>query len=332
MSLISKLTSKKQKDKEFKNILASIEPLKEDYYTLSGNLPFSKEYSTYVPYALENQYDSSLVGVAFDYLARFRIGQFTNKEEARDHLIAYKGLRKLSNKTKNYSLTDTFYIPLINDILDFIRSESKISPDICQIALKLAKLEQLYRSRTIGETNVDFYTCIDSSDEIVNDLISLLEVFENKFINSGILTKNSEVVFNPSFGISSPLVGGADADIWIDGTLYDFKTTKKNSLDKNDNLQLIGYFILNELAQEVHAAIGAPPLLDIDRLGFYKARYGEIEFYDIEKLITKEMRDQTLVELAKYFSKNPGKLNLVHDPFFVEDAKEVLKSISARGI
>ncbi|CAM4202702.1 hypothetical protein ACM5ME_18955 [Bacillus subtilis] len=45
MSLISKLTSKKQKDKEFKNILASIEPLKEDYYTLSGNLPFSKEYS-----------------------------------------------------------------------------------------------------------------------------------------------------------------------------------------------------------------------------------------------------------------------------------------------
>ncbi|MBT2575196.1 hypothetical protein J7E26_14800 [Bacillus sp. ISL-51] len=31
--------------------------------SLSGKLPFSKEYSTYVPYALENQYDSSLVGI-----------------------------------------------------------------------------------------------------------------------------------------------------------------------------------------------------------------------------------------------------------------------------
>ncbi|MCY9178435.1 hypothetical protein [Bacillus inaquosorum] len=328
MSLTSKLRSKKQKDKELKNILVSIEPLKEDYYTLSGKLPFSKEYSAYVPYALENQYDSSIVGVAFDYLARFRIGQFTNKEEARDHLTAYQGLRKLRKKTKDYSLEGTFYIPLINDILDFIRSESKISPELCQKALKLAKLEQLYRSRTIGEINADFYTCIDSSDEIVNELINLMDVFEDKFINSGILTKNSEVVFNPSLGVSSLLIDGADTDIWIDGTLYDFKTTKKNSLDRNDNLQLIGYYILNELAQEVHAAIGAPPLLDKNKLGFYKARYGEIEFYDTEKLITKEMRDQTLIELAKYFNENPGRLNLMRDPFFVEDAKEVLKSIS----
>ncbi|KIN36566.1 hypothetical protein ACMX8W_11635 [Bacillus subtilis] len=332
MSLTGKLRSKKQKDKEFKNILVSIEPLKDDYYTLSGKLPFSKEYSIYAPYKLENQYNSSLIGVAFDYLARFRIGQFTNKEEAKDRLKAYKGLRKLCQKTKDYSLEGAFYIPLINDILDFIRSESKISPDLCQKAVKLAKLEQLYRSRTIGEINADSYTCIDSSDEIVNDLMSLLDVFEDKFINSGILSKNSEVDFNPYFGVSSPLVGGADADIWIDGTLYDFKTTIKYSLDKNDNLQLIGYFILNELAQEVHAATGVPPLLDINRVGFYKARYGEIEFYDTEKLITKEMRDQTLVELAKYFSENPGKLYLVHNPFFVEDAKEVLKSIGEWGI
>ncbi|AWX21924.1 hypothetical protein CXF51_10210 [Bacillus subtilis subsp. subtilis] len=53
MSLTGKLRSKKQKDKEFKNILVSIEPLKDDYYTLSGKLPFSKEYSIYAPINLK---------------------------------------------------------------------------------------------------------------------------------------------------------------------------------------------------------------------------------------------------------------------------------------
>ncbi|WP_279401705.1 hypothetical protein [Piscibacillus salipiscarius] len=39
------------------------------------------------------------------------------------------------------------------------------------------------------------------------------------------------------------LVNGADADVFIDDTLYDFKTTKYNEFNQLDNLQLLGYFL-----------------------------------------------------------------------------------------
>jgi hypothetical protein len=80
MSLMSKISGKTKGDKEFKEILLSIEPLKTHYYTISGNTPFSNEYSFMVPNVLPNRYDSSLVGIAFDYLARFRIGQLLKEK------------------------------------------------------------------------------------------------------------------------------------------------------------------------------------------------------------------------------------------------------------
>ncbi|MDQ7860322.1 hypothetical protein RCO48_02400 [Peribacillus frigoritolerans] len=76
------LTSKIDKDKAFKEILLSVEPNKDDYYTLSKNEPFSEQYNLYAPNNLSNpQSDSKLVGTAFDYLARLRIGQFIKSKD-----------------------------------------------------------------------------------------------------------------------------------------------------------------------------------------------------------------------------------------------------------
>ncbi|WP_410994614.1 hypothetical protein [Bacillus paranthracis] len=44
MSLLTKIDAKTKRDKEFKDILVSIEPNKEDYYMLSQKQPFSDEY------------------------------------------------------------------------------------------------------------------------------------------------------------------------------------------------------------------------------------------------------------------------------------------------
>ncbi|MEH7455630.1 hypothetical protein V7178_24570, partial [Gottfriedia acidiceleris] len=104
---------------------------------------------------------------------------------------------------------------------------------------------------------------------------------------------------NPEFGIGSLLVDGADGDLFIDGTLYDFKTTKKSSLDKKDNLQLIGYYLLNELSIETFSV--APPEytpIDINRIAFYKARYGEIEYYDVSKYLSNRDVIQKIKEIV----------------------------------
>ncbi|WP_162309362.1 hypothetical protein [Cohnella abietis] len=89
----------------------------------------------------------------------------------------------------------------------------------------MASLETVARS---GLPPMDIEkSLIDDTDiKIINDLKLLCEVFQSKFINAGIVKENSNVVFNPRFGIVSMFCGGADADIFIDDTLYDFKCTK----------------------------------------------------------------------------------------------------------
>jgi hypothetical protein len=81
----------------------------------------------------------------------------------------------------------------------------------------------------------------DTDNEIINDLRALCNVFKDKFINSGIFKENEDVVFNPHFGVVVSLhVGGADADIFINGTLYDFKCTKSRGYSWTECAQIVG--------------------------------------------------------------------------------------------
>lgn len=328
MSLTSKLDAKNKKDKEFKDILLHVEPKKEAYYTLSGKLPFSEEYNMHVPYNLSKIHNSSLVGTAFDYLARFRIAQFLKDETAIRDLVAYKGFEKLNKYIDiPYEILESW----IEKVLVFINDGSLLISDLYEISVKLAKLDQVFRAR-INKENIErnYFIIENSPDEVINELDNLLKLFEEKFMIPEIINEKSNVIFNPSFGVSSLLVSGADADIYIDGVLYDFKTTKDKSLKQKDNLQMIGYYLLNDLAKAtISNDLGFKYTdMEIKKLSYYKARFGEIEFYDVEKHLSYEDVKSTLKQLAGYFTKNPGRLNFA--PMFadVETAKEILKEIS----
>lgn len=68
---------------------------------------------------------------------------------------------------------------------------------------------------------------VDDTDiEVINDLRILCNVFQNNFINSGVFKEYNDVIFNPKFGIASMCCGGADADLFMDGTLYDFNALR----------------------------------------------------------------------------------------------------------
>lgn len=332
MSLTSKINGKTKRDKEFKEMLLSIEPNKEDYYTLSKKIPFSDEYSTLVPNVLPNpQYLSSLVGTAFDYLARFRIAQFLKREDVIQGWVAFHGFEKLGfpNEHKNTEL----FITWVNKILEYVNDSSKSITNLLEIAVHLAKLEQIIRIGIKKEDiNIDYILFEAAPLEAINDLGNLMAVFEEKFMIPEIINKKSKVFFNPNFGIGSALVSGADADIYIDGTLYDFKTTKDQTLAKKDNLQLIGYFILHELAQECQIALGIGTNFDMDikRIAFYKARFGEIEYYDVGTYLSffkDEKLELKLKEIAEHFKYNPGKLFWKY-PFDYDDIKQELENIS----
>lgn len=93
---------------------------------------------------------------------------------------------------------------------------------------------------SIREIDIDDILFNPVPVDILRELDNLMKVFEEKFMIPSIIHEKSEVIFNPSFGIPSLIVDGADADIIIDGILYNFKTSISKSFNRKDNLQLIG--------------------------------------------------------------------------------------------
>lgn len=309
MSLNSKLVGKTEKDKAFREILLSVEPDRSNYYTLSGKKPFSDEYILKVPNALEKVQDSSLVGIAFDYMARFRIAKLKKYDAVASNLTAYHGIYKLRNLPNIQKYYLERYQPWVQKIREVVMSRKRLT-ELYEIAIHLAKLEQISRAGVKPEeVDLDYLFNDPAPVEVISELEMMMLVFEENFIVPEIIKKNSAVSFNPDFGIASLLVDGADADILINGTLYDFKTTKDKALKKKDNLQIIGYYLLDELSYYCGSEeFDFGDYYSIDRIAFYKARYGEVEYYDVLKHFTSELLKEKLIELAEIFKGNEGSL------------------------
>ena len=336
MSLTSKLSGTKETDKEFQRIIKCVTPVKKIIKTVSGVKAFSDEYKLEVPNELKNTYQASVSGVAFDYLARFFIGQAVNKEcwNSFLNLNALKGLFNLVYyvNPNEYSKLAGRYISHLSNIMEFVYSDKakadlltdKVSSRIeweayenflkkqvksnykyefdtsylVAYAVYFAKLEMMYRTKVIPE-DINELTKLDM--EQYNDLAHMCDTFFKNFFDSGLITQKSDVVYNPTFGKAGSLVGGADADIYIDGVLYDFKSTKHNAYKWQDFGQIISYYILNELTDQKDDGATLRKK-KINRIALYKSRFGEIEYVDM-KDISKVELEAVLENMKTYFSE-----------------------------
>ncbi|NRT72070.1 hypothetical protein [Clostridium beijerinckii] len=130
-------------------------------------------------------------------------------------------------------------------------------------------------------------------------------------------------MFNPNFGVWSCKCFGADANIFIDGVLYDFKCVTKNGYRIDDIAQICGYYLLHKLTQMTddeeefeHECNVPAPLKDmsIKAIALYKSRFGVIEKYNVDKF-DKEKFDKVLekvrVFIDKYYNFN-NTVNIKH--------------------
>ena len=90
-------------------------------------------------------------------------------------------------------------------------------------------------------------------------------------------------VLNPTFGEASLLVGGADADLLMDGRLIDIKTMSKLEMKREDFNQLMGYYALSRLGG-VDDVISENPIRE---LGIYSARYAEFLTFPVDDVINE---------------------------------------------
>ena len=98
-------------------------------------------------------------------------------------------------------------------------------------------------------------------------------------------------VLNPTFD-GSRHVGGADADLIVDGTLIDIKCTSKNEIQADWLRQVLGYVLLDYSDR-----------YRITGIGIYMARQGVLFQWDLEEALEKLCSGETptIVELRDRF-------------------------------
>lgn len=297
MSLLSLITSNTMT----KELLKEVVPVKNEFKTISGREAFSKSYINRVPYTLRNVQHSRIVGIAFDYVARWTIAKSIRcgLKEAYEDTCAEHGIEKcrMFFSKKQVDQIETRFIEAKHICESYVGSVCVDVRRIVEVAVFFAKLEQVYRSNKVPESCDYLFWC---EEEIVADVINLYDVFVETFLTPKIVRENSVVIFNPCFGNASRMCGGADADIYIDGVLYDFKTTKNNGYTWTEVAQIIGYYLLDYIAKKENDFSNDLIEQPIIRVAFYKARYGEIEYYDVSEFQTEIIAERLVECLESY--------------------------------
>lgn len=176
-----------------------------------------------------------LVGVAFDYAARFELS-FLAK-----HAIIRPWIPPLAVKPAMQSW------PRLIGIIEEAVQASRSWPEnrtarfrlMAEHAAKLAPLECAFRS---GQPpSLEPYEHGSAQlREVAEEVERLLNVASPLWG----LASSKPLLLNPTFGAASEAVGGADADIIAGDCIIDIKTTSSDGVDRQHLLQLVGYAAL----------------------------------------------------------------------------------------
>ncbi len=126
----------------------------------------------------------------------------------------------------------------------------------------------------------DFNPKFQETPAVTDELLRMFELFKPSWR----FAPRKICLLNPCF-VASGEVGGADADLVIDNMLVDFKTTKRNSVDTDDFLQLLGYAALARqggfiAGNKVHS-------IQIEEIAMYFARYGVLARWRLDTLFPR---------------------------------------------
>lgn len=227
----------------------------------------------------------SLVGTAFDYLMRFYL-KWLNPDAVTCQWVAELVLDLLQDIVINGGSGKIVRFKAIElakkaqwiidqakaNYADYL-SSGQITDQLIESALRLAQLDPIFRAGVVDENLGNVHK------EDVNDLRKLVSLVEPR------LFKSSRLCFlNPTFGEASRLVGGADADLVIDYTIIDIKTTKNLKLEREHFNQLIGYFVLHEIAG-VGDLVPKPAITSV---GVYFSRFGYLHTIDLDTIVHPE--------------------------------------------
>jgi len=242
----------------------------------------------------------SLVGTAFDYLLRFYVERLNPNAVTKRWVAEFSISHSLSPLlTDVVANVDTGAIPFTETDLtrkarqiiqqakkaytDYLAS-GDLSDEVIKSCLLLAQLDPIYRAGIVDE-NIGVV-----HEEDIADLWNLISI-----VDPDIFRARELCLLNPTFGEGSKLVGGADADLVIDDTIIDIKTTKNLKLQRRDFDQLIGYYILHEIS-----GVGElQPKPEITKVAIYFSRFAYLYVIDLQDIIDSH----TFPDFVRWFKE-----------------------------
>jgi hypothetical protein len=207
-----------------------------------------------------------LIGTAFDYLLRFVLEK-KNPLAIKRKWIAEEALNMLEKNSNEYLIVKSIIQNSKKFYEEYLES-GIITNELISSSIKLAKVDSIYRA---GFFDPDMEK-VEENDII--DLKNLVDTIPLDKFNS-----RKKCFLNPHFGEASQRIGGADADLIIDNTLIDIKTTKYFSINEDYYYQLIGYYILS-LRGKINNKYDN---LRIENVAIYFSRYGKIISFPVKK-------------------------------------------------
>lgn len=255
-------------DLKYRELFRSIVPDKSLFTTSDGSLPFSQR-GDLAPSAPNPQQ----IGTAFDYMMRAQVARWLGDPPAvLCPRTAEQGLFQLEGGEEVLGV----HFEAATDVWEaYIRGKDVSFASLATACWFFAGLENLARSRQarLAASSQPQALAEGATPEQLADLgrlLALLEPHRTAFAGT------AKRVYNPDFGDASGLVGGADADMIVDSTLIETKTSPNAGFRWGDVAQVVGYCML--------AAMDGT-LWPLTRLAIYRARYSRFEFLEVRKLL-----------------------------------------------
>ena len=229
----------------------------KEYLRLNVTKPWFQVQSEIKAPPLSTSY--GMTGTAFDYLLRFYVEKL-NPFAKKSSWVAESSLEILEERPPERG-TLRRARRIVETAKEHYQSylaskgEKKPGEELIRASLGLAQLDLVYR--------IGLLDLMPVKRAVVDDLSNLLALVDPVNFKG-----KRTCVLNPTFGSASELVGGADADLFLDGTLIDFKTTKHLEMKRDIFNQLLGYYCLSCLGKVEGCRS------KVTAIAVYYARYG----------------------------------------------------------
>jgi hypothetical protein len=210
-------------------------------------------------------------GTAFDYAMRFYLQKINPSAKVRRWLAEESAFLVVRSRSET-ARTKKRVLRIIEAAKDCVRSylkgrrDAKPDTELIRAAVDLAQLDLVYRIGLLDLRPIN--------NMMVEDISNMLALVRPEEFRA-----KRTCVLNPTFGAASELVGGADGDLFIDGTLIDIKVNKHLEMGRDVFNQIFSYFCLSCIGG-VDGCRGR-----VSCIGVYFARYGVLHRLPIKSFV-----------------------------------------------